>query len=142
MEKLNTCLFLPSWGTCFCKVLSTPTHRDSIQPLRESEYSYMGSVMYELHENKKTRIHGNNSLFLIPPTSCSAMCSKYIKHILSSVKNKLEHGTQDNQVTEVSVFTSLYGTLKRKLYIIYFYYCLINLLNHCINKSRNSLENL
>lgn len=54
--------------------------------------------MYKLHENK-TRIHGNNRLFLIPPPSCSAMCSKYIKLIYSSVKSKLECGTQDNQVT-------------------------------------------
>lgn len=35
--------------------------------------------------------------FLIPPASCSAVRSKYIKLTCSFVKSKLENGAQDNQ---------------------------------------------
>lgn len=117
VEKLNTCPFLCSWGTYICKV--SPAHKKPTQsPFRESEYTYVGSFKYELHENKKFSIHTYNSFVLIPPPSCFAMCSKCIQLICSFVKSKLEHGAQDIQVEQVSIFINLCGTLKCKISVL------------------------
>lgn len=111
VENLNTCPFLSSWGTYICKV--SPGHKESTQPpFRESECTYLGVLSTSC---MKTRSLGFNSFFLIPPPSCFAMCSKCILLVFFFLKSKLGHGAQDNQVEqEVSIFTSLCGTLKCK----------------------------